>query len=209
MYGQQEQLHKAADREPEAKSKGNYQPRKIYFEPNDDADSDSEEPRRGRVNPQETLIEREIRLQKEREEALARERQLAMAMLAANKQTCGSIPVPSKASGAEVKAPEIGRKPALVPSGDGAAVNNTEIRISEEIRELKRREQELRRLREMNAKNDVRDGRDSHDADSDQMPSMSTSGDEGLYSDADANSDERDVISEANSRSISKLFNTI
>jgi len=139
------------------------------------------------MHPTESLIEREIRLQKEREEALANERQQAL-LLANQKKTL--------ATSAGMRKPELPpplqqHPPLQCPTPE---VSSAEMRISEEIRELKRREEELRRIRDSSA------GRiDPEGADSDHMPSMSISGDEGLYSDADAHSDERDV-SEANSR---------
>ena len=145
--------------------------------------SDQDSNTSGRNNPTESLIEREIRLQKEREEALANERQQAL-LLANHKKLPAST---------GIRKPEATLAPQLTTPAT-TEVSSAELRISEEIRELKRREEELRRIREAST------GRiDAEGMDSDQMPSMSTSGDEGLYSDADAHSDERDV-SEPNSR---------
>ena len=147
--------------------------------------SDGDTNTSGRSNPTESLIEREIRLQKEREEALANERRQALLLANQNK-----LPV----SSGSVRKPEATPLAPPAPPAPSAEVSSAELRISEEIRELKRREEELRRMREASASRTDPEGMDS-----DHMPSMSTSGDEGLYSDADAQSDERDV-SEPNSR---------
>lgn len=163
-------------------------PRGEYFEP---ASASS-------INPTETLIEREIRLQKEREEAVLRERQMALEALEAarKQQQKPSAPVKNKeapmcskpaqppVSSLEpvVTASKPVKKLSVPSSASESVISPAEIRISEEIRELKRREEELRRLRESNARNE--DG---------TMPSFATSGvtdDEGLFSDAD-----RDVTS--------------
>lgn len=206
-------------------------PKPLYFEP-DRASSSSDnefEPdspasfSSGRgthgshPNPTETLIEREIRLQREREEAVLRERQKALEILeATRKQTKATEPTPRKSSPAESNKKEgikshspaasVGTQsaselvvkktnPVETKKSTEMLISPAEIRISEEIRELKRREEELRQLREANARN-------HHQMNNEDPTSFITTtsagvtDDEGLYSDA-----ERDVSSsEANSR---------
>lgn len=205
------------------------QTEKPYFEPDrassysdDDEESDSPSSSttgkavnfiRSHPNPTETLIEREIRLQREREEAVLRERQKALEILAATrKQTTTTTTTATKAPevaprkslmGSESNKKEtckpaqpaefVVKKTTETKKATEVVVSPAEIRISEEIRELKRREEELRQLREANARNNTPNG-------GTEDPSFyATSGatdDEGLYSDA-----ERDVSSsEANSR---------
>lgn len=208
-------------------------PKPLYFEP-DQASSSSDnelEPEsphsfssnskgtisviNGHPNPTETLIEREIRLQREREEAVLRERQKALEILeATRKQTKVPEAAPRKSLMAESNKKEVSKpttqqqqqQTEFVVSKKSSAVETkkttdvvispAEIRISEEIRELKRREEELRQLREANARNNTPNN-------SEDPSSFTTSGvtdDEGLYSDA-----ERDVSSsEANSRFVAK-----
>lgn len=170
-------------------------------------------------NPTETLIEREIRLQREREEAVERERQEALQILEATRRQ-QQQPTPQQRE-VQTKAPDAAaRKSYTVESNKKEAYNKqviqssaeftkkvtapepikktasdiavtpAEIRISEEIRELKQREEELRLLREANARNqNVNDDPSSYTA-------SGVTDDEGLYSDVD-----RDVSSsEANSR---------
>ncbi len=94
---------------------------------------------------------------------------------------------------------------------DFLAMKSAELRISEEIRELRRREEELRRLREANAQNarptptppptaTATPGATSGDADAENLASIPTT-DEGHFSDAEAHSDGRDASSDAGSRS--------
>lgn len=169
------------------------------------------EPAATSTNPTETLIEREIRLQKEREEAVLRERQLALELLEASRNKQHPSP-PSAAtqmnnnnnkSSAVVREAPMCFKPAQPPTAPAVVaidpvvpvvVNKTakgksgsetvpamsaaEIRISEEIRELKEREEELRRLRESNARNGIV-GEET------TMPSFATTDDEGLFSDVE------------------------
>lgn len=207
-------------------------PKPLYFEPDrasssSDNELEPESPRsfsggkgisfvNSHPNPTETLIEREIRLQREREEAVLRERQKALEILeATRKQTKIPEAAPRKSLMAESNKKEVHKPtvavasaPLTQQSADFVAtvkkapvetkkatevlVSPAEIRISEEIRELKRREEELRQLREANARNNTQNG-------SEDPSSFTASGvtdDEGLYSDA-----ERDVSSsEANSR---------
>lgn len=204
-------------------------PKSLYFEPDrdssssDDNEAEPESPHsfsgnKGGIsiinchpNPTETLIEREIRLQREREEAVLRERQKALEILeATRKQSKVPEAAPRKSLMAESNKKDV-YKPTVSTqqqqteivvskkstvetkkSNSEVVVSPAEIRISEEIRELKRREEELRQLREAQNNNNARNN-------SDDPSSFTTSGvtdDEGLYSDA-----ERDVSSsEANSR---------
>lgn len=190
----------------------------LYFEPDqssrDESDDDLEaassvssfsmkEPVHNHHNPTETLIEREIRLQREREEAVLRERQRAMELIAVKKHSktteTVSIAQPEETEKRRVmpvdnESVTSTRKPVepkrLVESAP--VVSAAEIRISEEIRELKRREEELRLLREAQAQ--MRDQQHSA-VDHSSLIANAVNEDEGLYSDA-----ERDVCSEANSR---------
>ena len=158
-------------------------------------------------NPTETLIEREIRLQREREEAVLLERQKALEMLeATRKQAKLPEAAPRKSLMTESnkreghKANQSGEfvKKAEPKKATEVLVSPAEIRISEEIRELKRREEELRQLRESNVRNTQNGSEDP----SSFTPSGATD-DEGLYSDA-----ERDVSSsEANSRFVLHNYN--
>ena len=210
------------------------QTEKPYFEPDrtsyysdDDDDSDDVSSLtnsktvnfvRSHPNPTETLIEREIRLQREREEAVLRERQKALESLEASRKqgtttTAVGAKVPEVAPRKSLMAAsESNKKEGLVYSNGAppaeVAVKKTkeakskasqvlvspaEIRISEEIRELKRREEELRQLREANARNNTPNGTRSEDP-----SSYATSGvtdDDGVYSDP-----EHVSSSEANSR---------
>lgn len=203
----------------EAKSQTSHdiRPKSLYFEPDCDSSCSDDELETGvgatsflinkgvhsispHSNPTETLIEREIRLQREREEAVLLERQKALQMLeATRKQAKLPEAAPRKPHMAESNKKE-GHK--VTQSGEyvkkaeskksmEVLVSPAEIRISEEIRELKQREEELRKLRESNVRN-VQNG-------CEDPSSFATNGvtdDEGLYSDA-----ERDVSSsEANSR---------
>ena len=173
-------------------------------------------------NPQETLIEREIRQQREREEALARERELALQMLqAAQNQKQQPKEVKKEASPAPVATPVPVAAPALTPairkdtrtpkksspvaesksprteddSVNYQFISSAELRISEEIRELRRREEELRILREANARNAQNL---NHEQDDDRQNSIPFT-DEG-YDDPDSHSDGRDASSDSNNR---------
>ena len=173
----------------------------------------------GGTNPTETLIEREIRLQREREEAVLRERQMALEMLQANRKNSSKNKVMAEQEMNNKKEAPMCFKPAQPPTVVAAAaaapevmvlatsnktrpepkkqqqtetISSAEIRIAEEIRELKRREEELRKLRDIRGQQNGGVGED--------LPSFTPSGatdDEGLYSDA-----ERDASnsSDANSR---------
>jgi len=173
----------------------------------------------GGTNPTETLIEREIRLQREREEAVLRERQVALEMLQANRKNSSKNKVMAEQEMNNKKEAPMCFKPAQPPTVVTApapevmvlatsnktrpepkkqqqteTISSAEIRIAEEIRELKRREEELRKLRDIRGQQNGGVGED--------LPSFTPSGatdDEGLYSDA-----ERDASnsSDANSRLI-------
>ena len=74
-------------------------------------------------------------------------------------------------------------------------ISSAELRISEEIRELRRREEELRILREANARNAQNL---NHEQDDDRQNSIPFT-DEG-YDDPDSHSDGRDASSDSNNR---------
>ena len=205
FFGQQDDNEDDSEdeEEPPIKAVERNTTRVVYFEP--------DHPPAAAANPTETLIEREIRLQKEREEAVLRERQLALEMLESRKlqqqqqqqkkeapmcfkpaqppvviqQQPVEQPQPPVAS---VKREPVSKKTSS-GSSDGPALTPAEIRISEEIRELKEREEELRRRhREEN-----------------QLVSLAASGgateDEGLGGFSDP---ERDVSSSNSSEATSR-----
>ncbi|XP_057370275.1 uncharacterized protein LOC130691352 isoform X3 [Daphnia carinata] len=209
-------LSVAVPNEPKSQTSHDIRPKSLYFEPERDSSSSDDEletevsaasfsVNKGvhsispHSNPTETLIEREIRLQREREEAVLLERQKALQMLEATRKQAKlpeaaprkpHMAESNKREGHKVSQPGEFVKKAESKKAMEVLVSPTEIRISEEIRELKRREEELRQLRESNVRN-VQNG-------CEDPSSFTTNGvtdDEGLYSDA-----ERDVSSsEANS----------
>ncbi|KAI9564967.1 hypothetical protein GHT06_008708 [Daphnia sinensis] len=209
-------LSVAIPNEPKSQASHDIRPKSLYFEPDRDSSCSDDELETevgaasfsvnkgvhsisAHSNPTETLIEREIRLQREREEAVLLERQKALQMLEATRKQA-KLPEAAprkphttesnKREGHKVSQPGEFVKKAESKKAMEVLVSPAEIRISEEIRELKRREEELRQLRESNVRN-VQNG-------CDDPSSFTTNGvtdDEGLYSDA-----ERDVSSsEANS----------
>lgn len=194
----------------------------LYFEPDHSSREESddeleasssvasfsmkEQPVNSHHNPTETLIEREIRLQREREEAVLRERQRALELVEAarkHSKTCETAPTSNhEDAGADKRHAgdvESSRKTVVEtkrpPSVESnSAVSPAEIRISEEIRDLKRREEELRALREAHAHVRLQHSGSAVEHSSSLIASAATE-DEGLYSDA-----ERDACSEHNSR---------
>lgn len=94
---------------------------------------------------EESVIEKEIRLQREREQALAREREEALLM--ATTQPAAHI-VETTAPG-----PPAGTIAASTPSPNAA-----ETKIALELREMREREEELRRLRQRLNKEETDDG---------------------------------------------------
>jgi len=80
-------------------------------------------------------------------------------------------------------------------SGNYQFISSAELRISEEFRELRRREEELRILREANARNAQHL---NHEQDDDRQNSIPFT-DEG-YDDPDSHSDGRDASSDSNNR---------
>jgi len=95
---------------------------------------------------EESVIEMEIRLQREREAALAREREEAILMAAA---------VPSTQEVIENSPPVI--TVSTVPTSTPIS-NSTETKIALELREMREREEELRRLRQRFSKDEPDDG---------------------------------------------------
>jgi hypothetical protein len=199
-------------------------PKSLYFEPDRDSSCSEDElesdmsPTSFSIgkgvhsisphsNPTETLIEREIRLQREREEAVLLERQKALEMLEATRKQAklpeaaprkSLMTESNKRDGHKANQPVEFVKKAEPKKAAEVLVSPAEIRISEEIRELKRREEELRQLRESNGRNTQNGSEDPS-----SFTTSAVTDDEGLYSDA-----ERDVSSsEANSRFVLPNFN--
>lgn len=204
-------LSVAIPNELKSQTSHDIRPKSLYFEPDRDSSCSDDEletevgaasfsANKGvhsispHSNPTETLIEREIRLQREREEAVLLERQKALQMLEATRKQAKlpeaaprkpHMAESNKREGHKVSQPGEVVKKAESKKPMEVLVSPAEIRISEEIRELKRREEELRQLRESNVRN-VQNG-------CEDPSSFTTNGvtdDEGLYSDA-----ERDVSS--------------
>ncbi|PNF17158.1 hypothetical protein B7P43_G09085 [Cryptotermes secundus] len=94
---------------------------------------------------EESVIEKEIRLQREREEALAREREEALLMAAA-------LP-PDHVVETSTPSPPVSTVTATYTSPNAA-----ETKIALELREMREREEELRRLRQRLSKEEADDG---------------------------------------------------
>lgn len=123
---------------------------------------------------EESVIEKEIRLQREREEALAREREEALLMAAA-------LP-PDHAVETSTPSPPVSTVTATYPSPNAA-----ETKIALELREMREREEELRRLRQRLSKEEADDGFNS-------IPNT----DEGNFS--EYGSEEKELSLDGNSR---------
>lgn len=123
---------------------------------------------------EESVIEKEIRLQREREEALAREREEALLMAAA-------LPPDHVVETSSPSTP-VSTVTATYPSP-----NATETKIALELREMREREEELRRLRQRLSKEETDDGFNS-------IPNT----DEGNFS--EYGSEEKELSLDGNSR---------
>jgi hypothetical protein len=123
---------------------------------------------------EESVIEKEIRLQREREEALAREREEALLMAAA-------VPPDHVVETFSPSSP-ISTVTTTTPSPNAA-----ESKIALELREMREREEELRRLRQRLSKEEADDGFNS-------IPNT----DEGNFS--EYGSEEKELSLDGNSR---------
>jgi aspartate/tyrosine/aromatic aminotransferase len=95
---------------------------------------------------EESVIEVDIRLQREREEALAREREEALLRAA-------TIVPPAQVVEASSPSPSVSTVTTTI-----ASPNATETKIALELREMREREEELRRLRQRLSKEEADDG---------------------------------------------------